>query len=126
MTYTEILELIRAGYTKAEIDELVKAQTAPASDPAPAGDPALATDPAPAVDPAPASDPAPAPTPASDPAPANGNSELQKLVSALGLKLDALTGAVQAHNVSSIEGKTQTETAGDIIAKIINPHYGEG
>ena len=123
MTYTEILELIRAGYKKDEIDAMIAAEAANPPTPAPAAAPAPATDPAPAATPAPATDPAPA----AEPAPANPapESETEKLAQALGLKLDTLTQAIQAHNVGSIEGNPVTQTTDDIIAKIINPHYGE-
>lgn len=119
MTHTEILELIRAGYKKEEIDAMIAAEASnpptpkPATDLAPAAEPA----PAPATDPAPAAEPEPA-----KPAP---ESETEKLAQALGLKLDTLTQAIQAHNVGSIEGNPATQTTDDIIAKIINPHYGE-
>ena len=95
MTYTEVLELIRAGYKKEEIDAMMKAEQEPT--------------------------PAPVPEPAPEP---KQESETEKLVSALGMKFDALTAALQKQNVNQIEGEP-TNTTGDIIARIINPHYGE-
>lgn len=111
MTCTEILELIRAGYTKEEIDAMMKAEPEPTPAPAPA--------------PTPAPEPEPTPAPVPEPAPEpKQESETEKLVSALGMKFDALTAALQKQNVNQIEGEPAT-TTGDIIARIINPHYGE-
>lgn len=58
MKSSEILELVRAGYTKDEIDAMEEA-AAPAADPEP--------------DPAPAADPEPDPAPAADPEPDQGD-----------------------------------------------------
>lgn len=58
MKSSEILELVRAGYTKEEIDAMEGA-AAPAADPEP--------------DPAPAADPEPDPAPAADPEPDQGD-----------------------------------------------------
>lgn len=117
MTYSEILELIRAGYTKAEIDAMVNA--------------------APAAPEAKTPDEGEAPT-APEEKPTEGENkpksepekkeptEVEKLVSALGLRLDALTRAVQAANVGTIEGKRDNieESTESILARIINPMIG--
>lgn len=58
MKSSEILELVRAGYTKEEIDAMEGA-SAPIADPEP--------------DPAPAADPEPDPAPAADPEPDQGD-----------------------------------------------------
>lgn len=119
----EILELIRAGFTKSEIDEMVKAEqkdpastpeATPASD-APTDDPAPSPDPAPAPTPAPTQDPAPAPAPAAAP------SETEKLLAALGMKLDRMTAAMQHQNIGSVENPNNALTADQVIASIINP-----
>lgn len=119
MTYTEVLELIRAGYTKSEIDQMIKdeAKTIP-QDQKPAA-------PQDQKQEAPAGDPQKdAPAAPQDPQPA-APSESEKLMTALGVKLDNLTSAIQSHNVKSVEGTNNTISSDDIIAKIINPHYGE-
>ena len=114
MTYTEVLELIRAGYTKEEINAMMQEET-PA--------PAAAPDPSPAPDPAPApADPDQDPAPAAAPAPAPVASEADKLAAALGLKLDNILKAVQVNNVrTSEQSGAGTLTAEDVIASIINP-----
>lgn len=86
----QIAALAAAGFTKAEILALVPQPGAQTPTPAPT--------PAPA--PAPAQQPTPAPTPAPqpDPQPAPQPSETEKLLTALGLKLDTLTQAVQVGN----------------------------
>ena len=110
MTLNDVMKLIDAGYTKADIEAFNQAN----EDPEPKAD----------GDHQQKSDPIPEPAAAPDPV-TNQNTEIQKLVAALGLKLDTLTGAVQAQNLNRAEGNTNIDTAGDIIAKIINPHYGE-
>lgn len=118
MTYTEILELIRAGYKKEEIDAMMQDPT-PAPSPTPAPDP----DPSPAPAPAQAdADPGQDPAPAAAPAPAPVASEADKLAAALGLKLDSILKAVQVNNVrTSEQSGAGTLTAEDVIASIINP-----
>ena len=118
MTYTEVLELIRAGYTKVEIDAMIKAE-AGAEDHQKAAD-----------EPAPEARDADPQEAAAEPEPVKSDvkeeSETEKMIKALGLRLDTLTKAVQKSNVNSIEGtKTNEINADDIVAKIINPHYGE-
>lgn len=107
MKPSEILELVRAGYTKAEIE----AMNQPQPDPQPQPEPK----PEPQPEPTKPTDPQPQPAP-------HIASESEKLLAALGLKLDTLTQAVQAGNVSRIEGKAPGMTTDDIIARIINPH----
>ena len=115
MTYTEILELIRAGYNKEEINVMMSDDPSPADapkEPAPVGVP----------DQDHAQDPAPDPAPNQDPAPVPAPSEADKLAAALGLKLDSILKAVQTANVKTIEqAGNGTMTAEDVIAAIINP-----
>ena len=90
----DILKLVNAGFTKAEIMQL---GAAPASDPAPA----------------PEDDPAPAP--ASDPAPAPEDMT-QKLLNGITGQLQALTSAVQANNIRGANAPANgPETTEDII-----------
>lgn len=93
----DILKLVNAGFTKADIMQLSSA--APAGDPAPApeGDPA----------PAPAGDPAPAPAP---------EDITQKLLNGITGQLQALTSAVQANNIRGANAPANVpETTEDII-----------
>ena len=115
MTYTEVLELIRAGYTKSEIDQMIKDE-----------DKTIPQDQKPAAphEQKPEAPQDPQPAAPQDPQPA-APSESEKLMTALGVKLDNLTSAIQSHNVKSVEGTNNTISSDDIIAKIINPHYGE-
>lgn len=112
MTYTEVLELIRAGYTKDEIEALMadEAKTRPVT-PEPSKE-KEETSPEPTQEKEAHS---PNPPKPSEP------SETEKLVQALGMKFDALTSALQAKNVGSIEGTNNQTTTDDIIARIINP-----
>ena len=125
MTYTEILELIRAGYSKAEIDAMIAGQ-----DPAPAAPAAPATpDKQPeqtpvSTDPEPKPD-KPDPVPSPDPAPAAQPTETEKLIRALGLKLDTLTTAIHAANVGGMENPNNPLTPEQVVARIINPHLND-
>ena len=95
----DILKLVNAGFTKADIMQLGAA---------PAGDPA----------PAPEDDPAPAP--ASDPAPAPEDMT-QKLLNGITGQLQALTSAVQANNIRGANAPANTpETTEDIIKGMFN------
>lgn len=119
MTYTEVLELIRAGYNKQEIEAMMAAET-------PAGDPKEDAKKDPQPDPQPEKKPD---IVKADPEPektVKEESETEKLIKALGLRLDNLTKSIQASNVNGIEGDGGKEqSADDIVAKLINPHYGE-
>ena len=113
MNYNEILELVRAGFTRDEIN----AMQAPA--PAPQPEP-------------PAADPQPAEPPAADPQPepvaAPPATETEKLLRELLGGMSALTKAVQAGNRANItreEPPDRQQAAGAATARIINPHYGE-
>ena len=130
MTYTEILELIRAGYSKAEIDTMLSATPAPsgttpaAQEPAPEP-PAAGTTPTPAGT-APAQDhepeqPAGAGT---TPAPAQ-QTETEKLLAALGMKIDSMTAALHRANVNGVENPNNQLTPEQVIAQIINPHVND-
>ncbi len=109
MKLSEILELIRAGYTKAEIDAMQNDATK-IEHPEP-------TPPEPGPEPEPTPEPSPEPAPT----PAPQESETEKLLNALGLKFDNLTAAIQNANVNNIEhGGSQGMTADDVIRSIID------
>ena len=120
MTYTEILELIRAGYTRAEIDAMQKEELASTAAPA---DSEVEQEQEQLQEETQEQTKAQN-KPKSIPAPDQGaeQTEVQKLISALGLQVQQLTRAVQAHNVTTMESNgASAETADDIIARIINP-----
>ena len=110
MKPSEILELIRAGYTKAEIDAMQN-DAEKIEHPEPKPEPK----------PEPSPEPAPDPEPSPEPTPEPKESETEKLLSALGLKFDNLTAAIQNANVNNIEhGGNQGMTADDVIRSIID------
>lgn len=113
MNTSDIMKLVNAGFTKAEIQAMAAAD-APAPAPAPAADPAPAPAPAPADDPAPA--PAPAP---SDPA----GDAITKLTA----EVTRLTTLVQKANLlNSEQPQLKRETPEDVIASIIFPTFKAG
>ena len=100
----EVLALVNAGYTKAEIEQM--------SNPAPAPEPA----PAPAPEPA----PAPAPEPAPAPAPESGNAEILSAIKALE---NRFTAAMQAASLSAamLNNPSEGDTLESVMAQIIQP-----
>ena len=111
MKLGEVITLLKAGYTKADIQELRAAESAPAEPEA--ADPVVSSATAPEEAPAATS---PEPAPEADPH-AEEITELRRLV-------DNLTKLVQQQNIrnSSMPApKTQEQTAEDILATIINP-----
>ena len=112
MKASEILELVRAGYTKEEISAMAGDEAA-----APAG----VQEEQPATD---VQEEQPADA-AQEPS-AQEPSQIEQLVKAFGMKLDRLTKSIQSSNIRSVEGSTpQANDVDTIIARIINPHYGE-
>lgn len=116
MTQEDILALVRAGFSRAEI----LAMNQPAPDPAPA-DPAPADpDPAPA-DPQPAPNPQPAPDPAPvdpQPEPAPQQPSNQDVLAAI----NSLTAAIQNINRNSAQQPGQNRLTGDdVMAGFIRP-----
>ena len=109
----DILTLLSAGYTKAEIDAMTETSPAPAPDPEPS--PAPAPDPEPSPDPAPDPEPSPAPAPVPD---------YGAMIAQLTAQVSGLTKAVQIANLKGTQlPPEKTETAEDILAKLINPTY---
>lgn len=114
MTSSEIIALVAAGYSKADIEAM---SAAPVADPQPA--PAPAADPAPAPDPAPAADPqtAPDPAPAADPPTAADDR-----IAVLERAIVKLTQAIQGANILNSGGDpapamTAEEALGSLITK---------
>lgn len=113
MNYNEILELVRAGFTRDEINAMQASAPAPQPEP-------------------PAADPQPAEPPAGDrqpePVAAPPATETEKLLRELLGGMSTLTKAVQAGNRANItreEPPDRQQAAGAATARIINPHYGE-
>lgn len=117
MKSSEILELVRAGYTKEEIAAMDTDKETPTD---------TKTEPAKPVDPPKEDKPEPKSDNKTEPAaPVHTPTESEKLLAALGLKLDGLTQAVQASNVNRIEGHANAPTTDEILAAIINPHLND-
>lgn len=108
MKATEILALINAGYTKAEIDAMELPETAAAPDPNP--------EPVPEADPA-AEKEAPKPEPEK---PNPVNPEIQALTK----QINDLVSAIQKSNLlSTNQPQVPAESAEDILANIIRPTF---
>ena len=106
MDAKNIIALVNAGYTKAEID----AMEAPA-------DPATEAPEAPA-DPAPAADPQPAEAPAAQPAEAPAaHPQHDQILQAL----ERLTNSIMQHNLNQTVAQPAERTVQDALAAIIAP-----
>lgn len=126
MELTDIMALVKAGYTKDEIAQMEKPEPAnpnpvPVSEPTPAPAPVAEPEPAPAQAPAPVPQPAPAPAPIQAPA--------EPTMAELMQSIAKLTSAVQANAIAQSvipgAGNPQTPTAEDMLAEIIRPTYKE-
>lgn len=122
MELTDIMALVRAGYTKEEIALMEKPGT---STPAPAPEPVKET--APTTEPAPA--PVAEPVAVAQPVPQTVQQEAQPTMAELMQSIAKLTSAVQANAIaqSVIPGgaNPQTPTAEDMLAEIIRPTFKE-
>jgi len=116
MELTDIMALVKAGYTKEEISQM-ESPTPQNTNPMPPAEPAPAPVQEQVVEPV----PAPAPTPA--PAPAQPEPTMAELMQSIA----KLTSAVQANAIaqSVIPGgaNPQTPTAEDMLAEIIRPTF---
>ena len=119
MKSDEILLLVRAGYTRQEIDAMDQAPSAPAEAPAaPVEDQAQ---PAPAADPVPtAQDPVLTVKQSPAPASAVDASAVLSAIDSLGAKI---TAAMQAASLSAAMMRTppENESVEQVVASIINP-----
>ena len=128
MELNDILTLVKAGYTRNEIEQMERPGTSDAA-PAivPVEEPAQPTEPAPA----PVNEPVVAPVPAAVPAPQPQPAQVQAepTMAELMQSIAKLTSAVQANAIaqSVIPGGVtqQTPTAEDMLAEIIRPTYHE-
>ena len=102
MNLNDIITLLNAGYTKAEIDAmLLTDQTADQASVQPAQDP----------------DPAPAPAAAAPEEPIQGTDQFK----ALEAKLNQLMGMVQIQNLNTGVDTAPKRTTEDILAQVIAP-----
>ena len=124
MELSDILSLVKAGYTREEIAQMEKPTT---PDPVPTGEPTPV--PAPNPEPAPTQvvEPVAPPVPAAVSAPAPAQQEAQPTMAELMQSIAKLTSAVQANAIaqSVIPGgaNPQTPTAEDMLAEIIRPTF---
>ena len=120
MRISEILELVRAGYTKDEIAAMDVTQ----DEKQPTGEADANSGTSGSGEKA---ENVKVKTESGNEAQAKPEeSETEKLVKALGLKLDGLAAAIQTRNVNSMEqGNSNTMTTEEIIANIINPKGGK-
>ncbi len=120
MKLEDVMALVRAGYTKAEIAAMDAPEpAAPAPQPEPAPQPAPAPQPEPAPQPAPAPQPEPTPQPEPSPAPAPQVSQTEAL-------LREILGAVQQGNINKAAMEPPVEKGADVVtARLINPNYGK-
>ena len=118
MELTDIMALVKAGYTKDEIAQMERPNN---PDPVPVSDPVFV----------PAQNPEPAPVQAVEPVavPAPAQQEAQPTMAELMQSIAQLTSAVQANAIaqSVIPGgaNPQTPTAEDMLAEIIRPTFKE-
>ncbi len=122
MELTDIMALVKAGYTKDEIAQMERPNN---PDPVPVSDPV----PVPAQNPEPAPAPAQAVEPVVVPTAVPAQQEAQPTMAELMQSIAKLTSAVQANAIaqSVIPGgaNPQTPTAEDMLAEIIRPTFKE-
>ena len=125
MELTDILSLVKAGYTREEIAQMEKPQPADPN-PVPAVEP-VAT-PAPVAEPTnpPAQVAEPVAVPAAQPVPQPAQQEVQPTMAELMQSIAKLTSAVQANAIaqSVIPARVSNPpSAEDMLAEIIRPTY---
>ena len=127
MELTDIMALVKAGYTKDEIAQMDKPQPADPN-PIPAVEP-VAT-PVPVAEPAnpPAQVAEPVAVAAPQPAPQPAQQEAQPTMAELMQSIAKLTSAVQANAIAQSvipQGLQNPPSAEDMLAEIIRPTYRE-
>ena len=119
MELSEILALVKAGYTRDEINQMAQ-NTAPVPDTEPVQ--LSIEDVTPAPEPAPRHEP----EPESAPAPADPPADNQPTMAELMQSIAKLTSAVQANAIAQSvipQGLTEPPKAEDMLAQIIRPTY---
>ena len=125
MELTDILSLVKAGYTREEIAQMEKPQPADPN-PVPAGEP-VAT-PVPEAKPTnpPAQVAEPVATPVATPVPQPAQQEAQPTMAELMQSIAKLTSAVQANAIAQSvipAGVSNPPSAEDMLAEIIRPTF---
>ena len=124
MELNDILSLVKAGYTREEIEQMAK-PTPNDANPVPAVEPVTNPVAEPTNPPAQVAEPVAVPAPAPVPQPAQ--QEAQPTMAELMQSIAKLTSAVQANAIaqSVIPGgaNPQTPTAEDMLAEIIRPTF---
>lgn len=120
MKFEDLVTLLKAGYTRQEI-EAMESQPAPAA--------AQDTNPTPAPTPAPVPAPVPAPAaPAADPTPApSSNSDMASVLAAIQTMGTNIVTALQAAQLGGATLPTaKPDSIESVMASIINPTNGGG
>lgn len=121
MELTDIMALVKAGYTKDEIAQMEKPGT---PDPVPLVEPVK--EPAPTPEPAPAQVAEPVAVPAPVPVPQPAQQEAQPTMAELMQSIAKLTSAVQANAIAQSvipAGVSNPPSAEDTLAEIIRPTF---
>ena len=123
MELADIMALVKAGYTRNEIEQMAQAQTAvPNTEQLPTTD----VTPTPTPEPIPTQVVEPAPAPAPTPAPVQ--EETQPSMADIMQSIAKLTSAVQANAIAQSvipQGLTNPPSAEDMLAEIIRPTFKE-
>ena len=125
MELTEVMALVKAGFTKDEIMQMVKPETNNTNpEPLPLDNPAQ--NPEPTKQEAPVAEPTP--TPAPTPAPTQAPEQAQPSMADIMQSIAKLTSAVQANAIAHSvlpNGQFNQPTAEDMVAEIIRPTFKE-
>ena len=129
MELTDIMALVKAGYTKDEIAQMEKPQPSepnPVPAVTPVATPAQVTEPASV--PAQVVEPVAQPVPAQQPTQTQPNEQTQPTMADIMQGIAKLTSAVQANAIAQSvipQGLQNTPTAEDMLAEIIRPTFKE-
>lgn len=125
MELTDILSLVKAGYTREEIEQMEKPTPA---DPNPVPTVQPVATPVPVAEPAnpPAQVAEPVAVPVAQPVPQPAQQEAQPTMAELMQSIAKLTSAVQANAIAQSvipAGVSNPPSAGDMLAEIIRPTF---
>ena len=125
MELTDILSLVKAGYTREEIEQMEKPQP---SDPNPVSTVQPVANPVPVAEPAnpPTQVAEPVAVPVAQPVPQPAQQEAQPTMAELMQSIAKLTSAVQANAIAQSvipAGVSNPPSAEDMLAEIIRPTY---
>lgn len=107
MNFSEIRQLLDAGFTRNDILTLAGALSEPAATPEPPANPDTAATPEPAANPDPAATPEPAPAPADD--------AIKALTASVAALSKTVTDMQKANAKAAEGGKAEPMTADDVI-----------